>query len=417
VTAPLTSLECELLEAVVEQRENALAVLGDYWIEHVDEARGAFLHLNLGDNRDRIDLADEEARLAAFARTWRAPLLAAGFDERDLPLANGFLQWPLSMPADHPLDGDADLVRISPRYYRETRRVRESCDTIVHEGEAVTPRTRSRVAIKSCLHGDARHLLEREREIVSRFAHPNLPRLVGTAVRAQDPPCGPPAAGARLAIVLAWSGASMRDVVANARVHGRTLGVAVAISVGVQLLAALAELERLAFVHGEVRTDHVTVSADGRVTLIDFGMVRGGPPRAPGSRRDMISSPFVRDEDYQFRYFAPEQARGVGVESPADVFAAAGLISELVANEHPVRSDHPSALDLLFQILQQELVVSPELPAAIGVSLQRALDRDPARRPTARELRDALIDGARWARLDIGPHVIAQRLVELGVPT
>ena len=74
MAAPLTSLECELLEAIAHDRDpGAMAVLGDYWIEHVDEERGAFVQLSAGDNAQRIDLADEETPHAPRGRLLALP--------------------------------------------------------------------------------------------------------------------------------------------------------------------------------------------------------------------------------------------------------------------------------------------------------------------------------------------------------
>ena len=101
MTVPLTSLECELLERVAQERdEQAITVLADYWIERVDEARGSFVQINTGENRERADLADEEARLSAHTYRWRAAALTAGFSERDLVIADGFVQYPLCLDAD-----------------------------------------------------------------------------------------------------------------------------------------------------------------------------------------------------------------------------------------------------------------------------------------------------------------------------
>src|SRR5262245_23983350 len=122
----LALTELELLEAVARDPDDeaALGVLADYWLEHGEEARGAYLHLQCGELGERIDLAPEETRLAEHARRWREPLLRAGYRECDLALERGVLQWPLALEAGHSLDDQPDLVRLSPRYYRELRTLR-----------------------------------------------------------------------------------------------------------------------------------------------------------------------------------------------------------------------------------------------------------------------------------------------------
>jgi serine/threonine-protein kinase len=160
-----------------------------------------------------------------------------------------------------------------------------------------------------------------------------------------------------------------------------------------------------------VRADHVLVNSLGVVTLIDFGYAAAAGFPWP---RSMISP--VRRMKVRYCYLSPEQARGAVIDHRSDVFSAAGLISELVANVHPL----PTAtndMETLRLVVQHDQLVSLDLPPALAQPLQRALLRERDLRPRAQELRDALVDGAKRIRLDIGPHVIAQRLVELGVPT
>lgn len=406
---PLTPLECELLEAVVEQRDNAPAVLGDYWLENGNEARGAFLHLHLGANRERIDLADEEARLAPIAHGWRTPLVAAGYRERDLVLADGFLQTPLSLPAHHLLDGDPDLVRLSPRYYREVGEPRYGGEHVVHEAEAVTPRTRTRVALKTTLFDQDERVLARETEHLrrmARLAHPNLPRLLGHATRVPLP-----GRDNDRTIVLAWAGRDLAAILRSARDANHQLGVAFALSIGVQLLDALEALTHLGITHGELRPDHVLVAADGTVTLIDYGYALSDLPRA-----DALTSPTGQPRhSLRYRYLAPEQARGHPTTDRVDVFQAAGVISELVANEHPLPLGD-NDFETLQNVVFTTQMASPLLPITIRAPLQAALAPDPQHRPSASQLRQALRAGVSATGIAIGPHVIAQLLVERGVP-
>jgi serine/threonine protein kinase len=284
----------------------------------------------------------------------------------------------------------------------------------VYEAEAITPRTKRRVVVKAAVGPHMQHILEREIALLSRFSHPNLPHVIGFAVRPpRFPELGSWQRGDQTcrALVIAWSGIDLLRLLRSASAANRTLGVELAISVAVQLLDAIAAIDRAGMVHTEVRPDHITVAEDGTVTLIDFGYVKADLPRP----NDLIS-PGRRIDRFRFRHMSPEQVLGREIDHYTDVFSAAGVISQLVANEHPVplgQSDFET-LDLVRRTRQ---VASIDLPDALRVPLQRALDPDNTRRPTAAELRAALLDGARRIRMDIGPHVLAQQLVELGVPT
>jgi serine/threonine protein kinase len=396
VTAPLTVTECELLEAVAQQQDGAQAVLGDYWITNVDEERGSFV-------------MHERARLAADVSRWREPLVRAGFDERDLVLANGFLQWPLCVPAGDPLDGDplhlADLVRISPRYFREHDVLRAGVELDTIEAEAITPRTKTRAVIKSPREPEYVDILEHELAILQLVDHRNVIRPFGRVIRR----------GGVRALALPWAGIDLRRLLTLLREHGRLLGDDVVLAIAVQLLDGLAALHAAGIAHREVRPDHVMVAADGTVRVIDFGTASHGASRFSRYSR-FISPSYPVDWRYRMMYMSVEQTVGDNIDARTDLFSVAGLIAELATNVHPLmRQPVGSDFELVMRIRQQPFDLSG-LPAPLRISLAMALERDRERRPAAADLRETLRAAARQMRLEIGPHVIARRLVELGVP-
>jgi len=400
-------IERELLDAVARDRDDeaTLAVLADYWIEHGDEVRGAYVQLHCGDANDSLELADEEARLGAEAPRWRAPLVAAGFAERDLVLHRGILQWPLAVVAGEPLEEDPALLRLSPRYYRIVQCVQQSIDFEVFIADDVTPMRarfpdRARVVIKAAT--DPRDevsmaMIEREHAILRRLRHPNVVSTLGYAVTRKG-----------RALATRWAGVGLDALVRSTRSARRRLGPAFAISVGVQLCDALEAIHHAGVVHREVRPDHVLVAEDGTVTLIDFGEVQAAEP-APQPR--MVSpGPRLRG---LFGYLSPEQCMGRTLDQRTDVFSAAMIICELVTGVHPVRNP-PNDFELLVALRDCRFEL-PEMPAPLAETIRRTLVPK-ARRPAhAGDLRDQLVLAAEYSRLDIGPHVIAAALCELGV--
>ena len=406
MTQPLTALECELLEAVAQAPDDASrGVLADYWLERVDEARGAFVQLNVGDNAERIDLADEEARLSEFTRAWREPLVRDGYDERDLVLCHGFLETPIAVAAGDVLDGHPDIVRLSPRYYREKQILSDGVECIVYEGEAVTPRTTTRVALKRPRYEEDADVLVHEQTALQRIAHRNVVRARGYAIRP----------GGRT-YVLEWSGIDVRKLVALARQHERQLGIDFAVAIGVQLCDALAAIHGAAVLHRELRGDHVAISADGTARVIDFGSARFLDDTPQFDRYARIISPgFSGDMRYRMRYLSPEQCRGMPLDEATDVFSLGGLLVEIATTIHPA-SRAATAFETLALIAREPLAVPAWLPPRLQVALRAALEPDPAQRCSVAQLRAGLLDAARADRLAIGPELVAQRLVEFGVP-
>lgn len=105
-------------------------------------------------------------------------------------------------------------------------------------------------------------------------------------------------------------------------------------------------------VHGHLKPSHVFVTSTGIVKLTDFGAGDGRPDT----------------------YASPEQVKGLGASVPSDVFSAAAVFHYLLTGRAPfashaaVLADPPPALS------------STAAPEALGRTILKALEKDPARR-------------------------------------
>lgn len=417
-STPLSALECELLEVIAQNRDDqaAFTVLADYWLEAGETVRGQALQLELRD-----DITDVDSQLMFNSGLWRERLIAAGFAERDLTLDRCLLERPLVVDADSALDGHPDLVRLSPRYYRRGAEAGTGWDAVVHVGQAVTPRTTTRVALKIAQHPDAMALLAREDMLLRRFDHPNLPRTHGfailpatTAMRSYASDHARELMPPNHALVLDWRGKDLRSLVSEARDHRVKLGVDVGISIVLQLCDAIAALHDAGMFHSEVRPDHVLLGEAGVVTLIDFGFVHGDPPLPDWVHYSPYRTSPVRLDAARLSYISPEQGRGMDLDRRTDVFSA-GLVAYLLIVGRSATAGAQSDFERVQRIVQTDLVPPQGTPPALAAVLRRALARERENRyPSITEFRAALAAAA--GGIEVGPHVIARRLVELGVP-
>src|SRR5262249_1591987 len=168
-------------------------------------------------------------------------------------------------------------------------------------------------------------------------------------------------------------------------------------------------LHRAAIIHREIRHDHVLVASDGRVTVIDFGYVTAPVPRVPDRRL----SPTSTGRTPPYRFLSPEQALGRHVDSRTDLYSAMVVTCELVAGRRLVEAAND--LEVLIAIRDGNFPIPP-LPAALAEVARRTLVPADLRVATATELRDLIEEAAAHANLELGPHVIARTLCELGVP-
>ncbi|HEX9415945.1 MAG TPA: serine/threonine-protein kinase [Gaiellaceae bacterium] len=147
-----------------------------------------------------------------------------------------------------------------------------------------------------------------------------------------------------------------------------------------QVLEGLAHAHGRGIVHRDVKPANVLL-ADGpevSVRLLDFGLARF-------AQADTLTA--VGDVPGTLAYISPERLRGEAASPASDVWSVGVMLWELLAGRHPFWA--PSLLATSKKIesgappLQK---ARPDLPRALVVAVERALDPDPIRRPPAGEL-------------------------------
>jgi len=113
----------------------------------------------------------------------------------------------------------------------------------------------------------------------------------------------------------------------------------------VALLEALGALHRAGLVHRDVKPDNVRVTPEGKVKLLDFGLVQAGHDVLPQEGLGTVA------------FMAPEQARGERVGEAADHYALGVLLYEVLTGELPFNG---TAIEIMFR-KQKDL---PEPPSA-----------------------------------------------------
>ncbi len=141
-----------------------------------------------------------------------------------------------------------------------------------------------------------------------------------------------------------------------------------------QLVVGLCALHEAGFVHRDVKPSNVMVARDGRVLVLDFGLVTNLDP----SRQSQAEGPIGTVE-----YMAPEQATGRQVGEAADWYAVGVMLYEALTGKMP-HSGH--VLQILMQKQQVAPIppreLAPEAPADLCDLCTDLLAIEPDARPT-----------------------------------
>lgn len=165
---------------------------------------------------------------------------------------------------------------------------------------------------------------------------------------------------------------SEKGALSPGMLHGVAVGVA----------AALVAIHSAGLVHRDLKPSNVLLSISGP-RVIDFGIARALDMASSHTRTgQVVGTP---------GWIAPEQITTQQVTPAVDVFAWGCLVAFAASGRNPFGQGS-------FQLLAARAVhADPEvddLPAPLAGIVQAALRKDPAQRPSARDLLLALVGGA-----------------------
>ncbi|SED18374.1 bifunctional serine/threonine-protein kinase/ABC transporter substrate-binding protein [Streptomyces melanosporofaciens] len=221
------------------------------------------------------------------------------------------------------------------------------------------------------------------------------------AARRVDSPWAVPVTGADPDAPAPW--------LATAFVAGPSLAEAVATCgplpprgvriLGRMLARALTAVHDAGLVHRDVKPGNVLIAVDGP-RLIDFGIARATEETALTSADMVIGTP---------GFLAPEQAQAQPASPASDVFALGCLLSYAATGRPPFGTGAVDAL--LYRTVHDE----PHLdgvPDDTRDLLERCLAKDPAARPTAREVDETLVEDTPQDSVDWLPDAVVRLIAD-----
>src|SRR5437868_9960356 len=225
--------------------------------------------------------------------------------------------------------------------------------------------------------GKAGSRAEREAEAAARLRHPSCQRAYGFGRDSRH-------------VYIAYeytSGRTFRELL-----RAGELDDATAIEAAAQMLEGLAHAHARGIVHRDVKPSNVLLADGERVSvrLLDFGLARLPQAETLTAAGDVPGT---------LAYISPERLRGQPATPAADVWAVGVLLWESLAGRHPFWESSLLETARAIEAGAPPLAtVRPDLPRELQRSVDRALDLDPGRRPSAAALAQALQVGGKRRR-------------------
>jgi len=225
----------------------------------------------------------------------------------------------------------------------------------------------------------------RERQILSRLAHPNIARLLDGGIADDGRPF----------LVMEYVIGEPLEAWAR-RTHA---GIDACIGAFLPLCDAVAYAHRQLVVHRDIKPGNVLVDTSGQPKLLDFGIAKVLEDTGPADRTATVARFVSR------AWAAPEQLAGGAVTTATDVYQLGVLLFELLGGTRFADAAQAAARPSQRLALAREragdaapamAVRARQLRGDAGIVIARATDADPARRyATVEALADDL---RRWRR-------------------
>ena len=208
-----------------------------------------------------------------------------------------------------------------------------------------------------------RQRFDRERDILARFAHPFIARLLDAGIADDGQP------------YLALEYVQGEPITAYCR--QRELPIASRLDLFRQVCDAVSHAHANLIVHRDLKPSNILVTPDGHVRLLDFGIAK---------LLDVESKPAEQTRTgvraFTLHYAAPEQIRGEPVTTMTDVYSLGVVLYELLTGRKPYRLKRQTDAEWEEAILDGE----PLRPAQAAARAPGADTRPYAPARLAREL-------------------------------
>src|SRR5512139_1592598 len=165
-------------------------------------------------------------------------------------------------------------------------------------------------------HADALTRFEREAKAVAALSHPAIVAIHDFASHE----------GTAYAVTELLAGQTLRE-----RLVAGALSVRTALDYGVQVAEGLAAAHDKGLVHRDLKPENLFVTTEGRVKILDFGLVGRAPAESDTGTATVSSATTPGTLLGTVGYMSPEQAAGRPVDFRSDQFSLGTVLYEMLS--------------------------------------------------------------------------------------
>jgi eukaryotic-like serine/threonine-protein kinase len=184
-----------------------------------------------------------------------------------------------------------------------------------------------------------------------------------------------------------------QDYIAMEYIRGETLRelvppagmeLSLALDYASQIASALAAAHAAGITHRDVKPANIMVTKSGLVKLLDFGIALIEQPEVDPDATTSTMAFLTRPGTVvgTLAYMSPEQAQGGGIGPRSDIFSLGVVLYQMLTGRLPFQA--ASQVRLLYEIAHTPApalsLLRPELPAALGQVVEKALEKEPEQR-------------------------------------
>jgi serine/threonine protein kinase len=203
--------------------------------------------------------------------------------------------------------------------------------------------------------------------------------------------------GRRFIVMEIVEGRSLRR-----HIDGKPMDVGTAVDLAIQVADALAAAHAKGIIHRDIKPDNVFVTGDPAgspsAKILDFGLAKMAAGPAPESPTDHAARTAMdltapTTVTGTLPYMPPEQALGKELDPRTDLFSLGAVLYEMITGSYPFEGESSAEVleALLTRVPAAPTDRNPNVPPQLDRVVEKALEKDPARRyQTAGDLRGDL---------------------------